>query len=64
MIYQLIIRGMAIEKVIERMLSSVISNGNVKMNCTILPYMYYLVSTVTNVTQQSAKSIVDITSPD
>ena len=64
MIYQLIIRGMAIEKVIERMLSSVISNGNVKMNCIILPYMYILVSIVTNVTQQSAKSIVDITSPD
>ena len=43
MIYQLIIRGMAIEKVIERMLSSVISNGNVKMNCTIVPYLYVLV---------------------
>ena len=63
MIYQLIIRGTAIEKVVERMLLSVISNGNVKMNGTIVPYMYYLVNIVTNVTQQSAKSIVDITSP-
>ena len=38
MIYQLIIRGTAIEKVVERMLLSVISNGNVKMNGTIIPY--------------------------
>ena len=64
MIYQLIIRGTAIEKVVERMLSSVITNGNAKMNGTIVPYMYYLVNIATNVTQQSAKSIVDITSPD
>ena len=63
MIYQLIIRGTPIEKVVERMLLSVISNGNVKMNGTIVPYRYYLVNIVTNVTQQSAKSIVDITSP-
>ena len=63
MIYQLIIRGTGIEKVLERMLLSVISNGNVKMNGTIVPYMYYLVIIVTNVTQQSAKSIVDIISP-
>ena len=63
MIYQLIIRGTAMEKVVERMLLSVISNGNVKMNDTIVPYRYYLVNIVTNVTQQSAKSIVDITSP-
>ena len=63
MIYQLIIRGTAIEKVVERMLLSVISNGNVKMNGTIVPCRYYLVNIVTNVTQQSAKSIVDITSP-
>ena len=63
MIYQLIIRGTAIEKVVERILLSVISNGNVKLNGTIVPYMYYLVNMVTYVTQQSAKSIVDITSP-
>ena len=63
MIYQLIIRGTGIEKVLERMLLSVISNGNVKMNGTIVPSMYYLVIIVTNVTQQSAKSIVDIISP-
>ena len=56
MIYQLIIRGMAIEKVIERMLSSVISNGNVKMNChTVVLYMYYLVGIVTNVIHISKK---------
>ena len=63
MIYQLILRGTGIEKVLERMLLSVISNGNIKMNGTIVPYMYYLVIIVTNVTQQSAKSIVDIISP-
>ena len=60
MIYQLTIRGMAIEKVIERMLSSVISNGNVKMNChsTIVLYMYYLVGIVTNVTQQQEALLI------
>ena len=63
MIYQLIIRGTAIEKVVERMLLIVISNGNLKMNGTIVPYRYYLVNIVTNVTERSAKSIVDITSP-
>ena len=52
MIYQLIIRGTAIENVVERILLSVISNGNVKMNGTIVPYMYYLVNIATNVTQQ------------
>ena len=60
MIYQLIIRGTAIEKVIERMLSSVISNGYITV--LLLKYMYFLVSIVT-VTQQSAKSIIDIISP-
>ena len=60
MIYQLIIRGTAIEKVIERMLSSVISNGYITV--LFLKYMYFLVSIVT-VTQQSAKSIIDIISP-
>ena len=35
MIYQLIIRGTAIEKVVERMLLSVISNGNERYYCTI-----------------------------
>ena len=61
MIYQLISRGMAIEKVIERILSSVISNGYITV--LLLKYMYFLVSIVTNVTQQSAKSIIDIISP-
>ena len=60
MIYQLIIRGMAIQKVIERILSSVISNGYVTV--LLLKFMNFLVSIVT-VTQQSAKSIIDIISP-
>ena len=60
MIYQLTIRGMAIQKVIERILSSVISNGYITV--LLLKFMYFLVSIVT-VTQQSAKSIIDIISP-
>ena len=45
MIHQLIIRGMAIEKVIERILSSVISNGYI--TALLLKYVYFLVSIVT-----------------
>ena len=39
MIYQLTIRGMAIQKVIERILSSVISNGYITV--LLLKYMFF-----------------------
>ena len=60
MIKQLVRRGMAIEKVIGRILSSVISNGYITV--LLLKYIFFWVSIVT-VTQQSAKSIIDIISP-
>ena len=61
MIFQLIIRGTAIEKVVERMLLSVISNGNVKMNGTIVPYRYYLVNMLHSNQQKALLILLPLT---